>query len=416
MKNWENCIFSIVFLTALFVLSSLSAVNTVPVLVETVRGVSSDSELEDENANTVKSTLLKIDDDIAENVYHRYDFIEAYGEINRLLGKKEINGFSYAVDKNGAYNSVNFWDEVDDIDIRRLTQQMVNLKEKTEEYGGNFMFLAFPNKFDYSWDDGYEGIPYNDHNGKVDEMLLWCRRYGIDYLDFRQTLKKSGLSFKEMFYKTDHHWTGYAAFLAYQELIGHMNETYGADLDPDNYYRDINNYNVEWVENCLLGASGRSVGMKFGNTELEDFQLVYPKYHNNIEWNNYHAVSKGDYADTLIHDIELHYSNPYESDVYGYYVGGIYKRERITNNDNPDGPKLLFIRDSFASPMLVEMTPLFSEIECVWGKFAAEGYIEGLVESGRYDYVIVAYYPEDIQENFFKFYKDVYKDEDRGGM
>ena len=408
MKKWENYLFSIVFLAALFVFAILSAVRTVPVLSETVSAYFK-TEPEDGVSDAVKNTLLQVDDDISKNVYNRYGFIEAYGEINRLLGKKEINGFSYALDKNGAYNSVNFWNEVDDIDIRRLTQQMVNLKDKTEENGGKFMFLAFPNKFDPAWNEGYEGIPYNDHNCKTDEMLLWCRRYGIDNIDFRETLKNSGLSFNEMFYKTDHHWTGYAAFLAYVEMVDYMNEKFDAGLDPDHFYRDINNYNVEWVDDCLLGASGRSVGMAFGNTGLEDFQILYPKYSNNIEWDNYKVVAKGDYQDTLIHSKELEFSNPYDSDAYGYYVGGIYRRERIDNKDNPDGPKVLMIRDSFASPMLVEMTPLFSTIECVWGKYAADGYIESLVESGEYDYVIVAYYPEDIQENFFKFYKDVYK-------
>ncbi len=408
MKKWENYIFSIVFLTALFVFSALSARKTIPVLSETVRGFSK-SQQENGTTEAVKETLLQIDDDISKNVYYRYDLIEVYGEVNKLFGKKEINGFSYAIDKNGAYNSVNFWDEVEDVDVRRLTQRMVNLKEVCEKYDGKFMFLAFPNKFDPAWNSGYDGIPYNDHNEKTDEMLLWCRRYGIDEIDFRETLKRSGLSFNDMFYKTDHHWTGYTAFLAYQELIDHINDEYGANLDPDHYYRDISNYNVEWVKNCLLGASGRSVGMKFGSTGMEDFQIVYPKFSNNIEWDNYDSSVKGDYQDTLLHRDELEIGNPYESDAYEYYVGGIHKRETITNMDNPDGPRLLFIRDSFASPMLVEMTPLFSEIECVWGKYASDGYIENLVENGKYDYVIVAYYPEDIQENFFNFYKDVYK-------
>ena len=404
MKKWENYVFSVVFLVGLFVFSALSAVRTIPAIEQSMEAIAY-THKDDFDVDAVKETLAQIDDDISLNVSSRYVLIEAYGEINRLLGKKEINGFSYAVDKNGAYNSVNFWDEVNDTDIKKLTQQMVNLKEKTEENGGKFMFLAFPNKFDTAWNEGYDGIPYNDHNGKTDEMLLWCRRYGIDNLDFRETLRNSGLSFKEMFYKTDHHWTGYAAFLAYQELIDHLNEEYDAGFDPDYYYRDINNYNVEWVDNCLLGASGRSVGMNFGGIEPEDFQIVYPKYSNSIVWNNYKAEFEGDYQDTLINNEKLTYENIYESDAYEYYVGGIYRRETIINKDNPTGPKVLMIRDSFASPMLVEMTPLFSEIECVWGKYAADGYIENLVESGKYDYVFVAYYPEDIQENFFKFYK-----------
>ncbi len=417
MKKWENCIFSIIFLCALFAFSVLSGKNTLPVLQKTAENY---SELYTENGifEAAKLTFTQMDTDISENVFKRWDFIETYGKINRFLGKKEINGFSYALDKNGAYNFINFWNEVDDINLRKITQQMVNLKDATEKNNGHFMFLAFPNKFDEAWNEGYDGIPYNDHNKKVDEVLLWCRRYNLDYLDFRETLKKSGLSFEEMFYKTDHHWTGYAAFLAYQDLIAHLNDTYDAGLDPTYYYRDINNYNVEWIDNVFLGASGRNVGMSFGNNEPENFQIVYPKFKGNLQWNNYNeygTVAEGDYHDTIIKDEYIEYTNNiYNSDCYQYYVGGVFKFDSIVNKDNPNGPRVLLIRDSVASPMMIDMAPLFSTIDCIWGKYAKEGTIEELVENGNYDYVIVAYYPEDIREDFFNFYKDVDRT-DKGG-
>lgn len=134
--NIEKYAFSVLFLVGLFSLSGLSMKNTFPVMQDTGQSLTariqvlkgaddseeytdisgeddtSDSEAGIEDANTVMDAitacLLQFDTDISENVYHRYDWIEAYGAVSRALGKKEVNGFSYALDKNGAYNDVNF--------------------------------------------------------------------------------------------------------------------------------------------------------------------------------------------------------------------------------------------------------------------------------------------------------------------
>lgn len=264
--------------------------------------------------------------------------------------------------------------------------------------------MAYPNKYYEAWNSGYDGIPYNGYNSKMDELLLWNRRHGIDSIDYREILAESDLSFEEMFYKTDHHWTGYAAFLAFDELVDHLNEEYDAGLDEDGYYRDINNYEVEWHEGVFLGAAGRNVGVKFAGGELENFQTVKPKFSGSITWNGI----TGDYADTVIREHKLEYEDIYESDAYAYYLGGVFRRDTIINHDNPDGLKIFFIRDSFASPMIIDMIPFCSQIDCVWGKYATDEYVKQMIAEGDYDYVFVGYYTEDILPNFFHFYEDDY--------
>ena len=285
----ENYIFSVIFLIAMFSLSILSATNTLPKLKEIVVGIVDEIGSMDEQDMTVEAVsgvvskgLLQIDSSITENVYNRYMWIEAYGTVNRLLGKKEINGFSYAVDENGAYNSVNFWADVRDQNVQRYAQQLLLFKQSVEEKGSKFIFLAFPNKYDEAWNSGYYGIPYNGYNSHMDELLLWNRRYGIDCIDFREVLEDSGLTFKDMFYRTDHHWTAYAAFLSFKELVAYMNEEFGENLDEDGFYRDINNYEIEWLEDMYLGSSGRNVGISFAGEGLEDFQVMKPKFSLNI--------------------------------------------------------------------------------------------------------------------------------------
>lgn len=433
MKKYENIekyAFSVLFLIGLFVYAGFSMKDTVPVLQKTmqrlvchiqdlntsdyqrrhtnVSGEDHDSGTQIESTQNVMDAisvgLLEIDANILENVYRRYDWIEAYGTINRVLGKKEVNGFDYALDKNGAYNSLNFWNEVDDTNIRRFSQQLYLLEQDVENYGGKMLFMGFPNKYYEAWNCGYDGMPYNDYNDKMDELLLWNRRYGIDSIDYRKVLADTGMSFEEMFYKTDHHWTGYAAFAAFEELVEHLNKKYDSGLDEDGYYRNIDNYEVTWHENMYLGASGRKVGLSFSGDELEDFQTLAPKFSGNITWND----KTGDYKESVIREEQLEFEDIYLSDVYAYYLGGVYARDTIVNHDNPDGLKIFFIRDSFASPMIIDMIPFCSQIDCVWGKYASDDYVKEMIAENNYDYVFVGYYTEDIMPNFFRFYADDY--------
>ncbi|MGN0352651.1 MAG: DHHW family protein [Roseburia sp.] len=431
IEHVEKYIYSLLLLGGLFTFSGLSMKNSLPILKEradeTIQKLQElgqeekevdEGEKEDEESTiggdtiseVLGSSFLQVDSDISENVFARYQLIEDYGTVNRLIGKHEINGYSYAIDKNGAYNSVNFWNEVQKHETQRYAQQLFLLQQDVEENGGNLIFLAFPNKYYEKWNEGYAGIPYNGYNSKVDDLLLWNRRYGVDSIDCRQTLAESGLAFDEMFYQTDHHWTGYAAFLVYQDLVEHMNEKYDANLDSDYYYTDINNYDVEWHEGIFLGASGRNVGLSFsGRDTLEDFQTVTPKFSANIKW----MGREGDYTDTVLETQKLEYEDVYQSDMYGFYLGGVMKNERIVNEDNPDGLKIFFIRDSFASPIMIDMIPYCSQIDGVWGKYATDEYVKEMVAEGDYDYVIVGYYPEDITENFFQFYaEDQYEGEE----
>ncbi len=402
MKNIEKYIYSLLFIVGVGALSIASIINMLPELRKTLTDISIEENMS--ISDLVSNKITEIDAVISENVYERHSWIEAYGTINRLLGKKEINGFDYAIDKNGAYNAVNFWNEVDDMNVQRFSQQLFMLKEDVEEQGGKLVFLGFPNKFDERWNSGYSGIPYNGFNSKMDELLLWNRRYGIDSIDFRTTLADSGLKFDEMFYKTDHHWTAYAAFLSFQELVAFLNENYEENLDENGYYRDIANYDVFWMEDIYLGSSGRNVGLEFSGQSLEDFQILKPKFHGNITWNDL----TGDYNETVLVEKRLSYDSIYTCDMYSYYLSGVNVHDSIVNHENPEGIKILFIRDSFSSPLVIDMIPLASQIDCVWGKYATDSYVKKMIEDNQYDYVFVGYYTENIGVDFFQFYAEDY--------
>lgn len=354
-------------------------------------------------SDRVNDYVAIIDRDVKEHVAKKYECIEAYGMLNRLMGKKEINGFSYALDKKNAYESINFWSDAKDINFRKYAQQLSIMRDEVLENGGHFTFILAPSKMNDAWNEGYDEIPYNDFNEQADRLIAWLNFYGVDYIDLRETLAKTGMSFDEMFYKTDHHWTAEAAFEGYKEIVGYLNQKYDAGLDSSGFYRNENNYKFDRVNDSFLGSAGRSVGMKYGNNELEDFHKIKPLFKTKIAWTT-DTVSTP--SPSLYKDEYLEYDNVYKSDMYAYFMGGIHGRDTILNLDKPDAPTLTIIRDSYSSPLITNLAPLFGEIDASWGKESSDRYVKDQVRNVKSDYVIVCYYTENLTDEFFKFYAD----------
>jgi hypothetical protein len=87
-------------------------------------------------------------------------------------------------------------------------------------------------------------------------------------------------------------------------------------------------------------------------------------------------------------------------------MSGIKATETIVNNNNPKGPKALWIRDPAASPLIVDTIPLFSKIDCAWGKYATDSYIKNVLKEKKYDYVFISYETVNLVPEFFQFYKN----------
>ena len=103
------------------------------------------------------------------------------------------------------------------------------------------------------------------------------------------------------------------------------------------------------------------------------------------------------------HIYEQQRNDFYEGSAYSAYLNGVCEYDRIINKKNPDGPKVLFIRDSYTSPLASFFANLCSEVEMIWAK-EYSGSIEELVENGDYDFVFISTWPENLAEDSFNFY------------
>ena len=105
MDNIERYIVTFFFIVGVGLFSVFSFLNT----KESICEVTADMSVE--SVDDIDANISKIDDAIIEGVVGRYKLVEAYGQIAKLLGKHEVNGFEYVIDKNGFLSLGNFWND-----------------------------------------------------------------------------------------------------------------------------------------------------------------------------------------------------------------------------------------------------------------------------------------------------------------
>ena len=388
---------SLLFIIGLFVFAVINFIHTYPYLKEV-----SFSKITD--LTSLQQTINQTESVIDENVYNKYAFVEAYGIWNLILDKNEIDGFAHIKDEDGYLHYSNFWnDESDDIDS--LVDTVVQLQEKAEENGTNVVVIVPPVK-DNTQQVRYEtGMPYSDKSWIAEEYMTKLEEKGIPVLDFKDTIEQSGMTYDEVFYVTDHHWTTEAVFVCYQDFVNKMNGWFNLNLDPDGLYTDINNYNILEYKQSTLGSHGRDTGIGYAGG-LEDFTVMYPKYKTNFHyvWNlsGEEQTLDGRFEDTLLSTYNIVNENIYEQDKYASYMNAIATYDKVENKANPDAPKVLFLRDSCTSPFAAFAAQVFSQTDLVW-THKLDNDLEKYVDIKDYDYIVISLYPDSLTENMFRF-------------
>ena len=353
----------------------------------------------------------KLEDVITENLEGRMSFIETYSYIQLLLDKRESNDFDYIKDEKGFMHYASFYEE-DDERLFEYAMRVKRLQDYVGENGTQVLFVIPPAKYDNTHTKFRSGLSANDPTYLVDGILLYLNRLGVETLDMRESLPNAELTYENTFYKTDHHWTIPAAFYATQVLIDKMKDCFGADLDPEGFYMDIDNYEVVTYQSDMLGSIGRSTGANFGG--VEDFTALWPKFpgyftREYMRDDGERVMREGSFADALL-DTDVLLNNPdiYSETLYSLYLNGLRVYEKIVNEDNPDGCRIFFVRDSYFSPVMSFMAPMCGEIDAFWSQEdLRELDVEEYLTENTFDYVIIEVYPYNINGHSFNFFREV---------
>jgi hypothetical protein len=358
-----------------------------------------------ETLSAVKEDIRVIENSVNTNIAAKTSFIDLFGYVQVLLDKKEMSDLAQVRSEIGSlvYGSAF---PVDVSQSEKYARRVASLKKAAGE--AKVLFVSPPSIIIKGFTKFEKGLPFHDYNVMQDAFHYYLRQYGIDYLDARYTLPfHDELPIEKYIYKTDHHWTIEASFAVFQDLVTELNQRYEAGLDPDGFYRNRANYDSKTIPNSFLGSLGRNTGVVFSG--LEEMTLIWPTFDSyyTVEMIDYlqrYIKRSGPAENSLLYSSALSGSNPYLMLAYNYYLSAISAWVKIINHENPDGPKLLMVHDSYSQPLACFLAPLFSEIHMIWPLADNPVQVEKYLADTHFDYVIVELYSGNLKDEGVHFF------------
>lgn len=258
---------------------------------------------------------------------NQYVGLKSTAEI--LMLKQEVNGvllgnYGYLITRK---------DYPETIGLERNIHCYSLFAEAMEQRGIPCSFAAAGRSMDVLTQ--YTPAPYTDEFSKK----IWTyfdglmAANGTSYIDLMTPLKTAAENGEYVYYKTDHHWTTYGAYLAYCEIMKSLGGTpQSADA-----------FTVEKASGEFYGTTWSTAGIKW----IAPDTMEYYRYEGDM-----------DYTVEIMDDgsiIDGFYDRSYlkAKDKYSSFIGGNNAHVRITM-DNPKShrEKLLIIKDSYAHSVI----------------------------------------------------------------
>lgn len=312
----------------------------------------------DQRIQAVEDAIGSVGPALNELLDREHTFIQLYGGIQNLTGRRVVE------DMDPQYTVVKLTDhlltfadlEAEPMDMTQRAEEMVEFAQRVKrEQRVPVLYVQAPSKLDMA--ELPEGIP--DYSGaQADQFLAILRENRIDTLDlrpvFREKAEKDLLAVEECFFHTDHHWTPAGAFLGYQTLCEKLEQDYRFQLEEE--WTDPQQFNRYVFKDAFLGSQGRRVGSLY--VGLDNFEIWSPKFSNDFTYvvPLTGVTREGPFASSLLFPERLAETGYYETNQYTIYAGGDYLLSRAYNQKNPEGKRVLILRDSFGCAL----TPFLS--------------------------------------------------------
>ena len=276
-------------------------------------------------------------------------FIQLYGGVQRLSGRRLIQdmvaGNTVAKLSTGALNFVNLSSPSQPgEDVRARAVQTAALSDALEEEGIPYLYLAAPQKIQRGVQLLPEGLEEGG-NTYCDAYLKNLEELGVDYIDLRPLFENNGI-YSNWFFNTDHHWKPEAAFFAWQYLAGEFDLRYG--FETPSAFTYSKHCDIKVLEDFFLGSQGKRVGTLYGG--VDDFTIYTPKFETDLTYANSDGSfdRSGPFAQSVCFPERVEERDWFNANPYTYYSGGDYAMATMTNHKNPNGPKVVLIRESFS--------------------------------------------------------------------
>ena len=227
-------------------------------------------------------------------------------------------------------------------DIRHDIKSLDNFKRSNPNC--NFYFLLAPNAGNIMSEKLQRTVHMSNQNKYMTSFFNDLKKIGITPIDSRKTLEKN-IDKQQLYYRTDHHWTTGAAYLAYKEAHKEMG------LDSDIKYKKLS------IHRNFRGTLASKSG--FTNGRNDELQIYWPKKNQNYHDSIYNFVDVKKTTNTF-----YAFDNLKKKDAYTIFGGWNHPFYTIST-PTQSTRKLLLVKDSYANCMIPFLTQDFRKIVVV---------------------------------------------------
>ena len=331
-------------------------------------------------------------------------FIQLYGGIQRLLGRRIMEDVEeqYTVYKLSD-GSLTFVTREPADNLSERADSYLKFQDALEEKGIPLLYLQAPQKIGGAEAPTLPPGVTDYGNENADEFLARITEDGGTALDLREVLSADGQLWTSYFFATDHHWTPDAALLCVRTLVEYLNENYDMDLDPA--LTDPDNYTATVYEDIFLGSQGKRTGALYAG--MDDLTVWTPDFETDFTYTVQGKVYEGSFEECLLFPERLEETDPFQANPYTVYSGGDYSFSRITNHLNPDGPRIMILRDSYGCVFTPFLAMHCSDLSIVDLRYFYD-YFPTYVDWVQPDLVIMLYTPGNLSnEMAFDFFSEI---------
>jgi len=308
-----------------------------------------------------KSAMEGFEKWFSDRFYGRENWIKIKNGAERLIGKVEVNGI-YTVNDQMMQAWKGYNKELIDKNIKAINK----FTEKNSDMPVYFM-LAPTSQEIYS-----HYLPNCTPVGSQTELNNYCRdNLECNFIDIFPTMKQNAEEY--IYYRTDHHWTSFGAYLAYNEAAKSM----GFKATP------LSSFNIEHASSDFRGTLYSKTLDDSVTPDVIDF------YHFNGENNDIKLIINDGTSEKEYNSL---YFREYlgVKDKYSAFMGTNTPVMTVISGDNEDGPSLLVFKDSYAHAFIPFLTNHYSKITVLDMRLINMGY-SSFIDINEYDSTLILY-------------------------
>lgn len=184
---------------------------------------------------------------------------------------------------------------------------------------------------------------YTDEEQFAQMEKTFSENKNITFVNITDNFKELAKKGKQLYYKTDHHWTSEGTYQAYKQLGSALH------YEPVDSSSFVNEKHKGFYGTCYSKS-----GLWFTDSDILSLYEFKGEQDISVE------IKESD--KTIESDSIFFKDHLDELDMYPVFIDGNHPFTRIKNNNVQNGKKLLVLKDSFAHSMTQFLTQNYSEI------------------------------------------------------